>query len=188
VAGAACAGSGVGPTAIDDVVGIAKAYTTRVGSGPFPTEATGAHEERLRSVGREFGATTGRPRRCGWFDAALVRHAAQLNGLTRLALTKLDVLSGLDRIPVCVGYEGTDGFPGALDAVRPIWEEYAGWSADLSGCRTMAELPATCRVYVERLEALIGVPIELVSVGPGREQTILRGDLFGAGGGTEERG
>jgi len=180
VAGGACAGAGVGPTFIDEVVGIAKAYTTRVGSGTFPTEATGDEEQRLRAVGGEFGATTGRPRRCGWFDAPLVRHAARLNGLTRLALTKLDVLSGLDEVPVCVAYEGveSDRFPAALDGVVPVYERLPGWSEDLSGCRHLSELPANALRYVQRVEELIGVPIELVSVGPGREDTILHGDLF----------
>lgn len=179
VAGAACAGTGVGPTAIREVVGIAKAYTTRVGSGPFPTEAEGEIGERLRRSGGEFGATTGRPRRCGWFDAALVRQAVRINGITRLALTKLDVLSGLDRIPVCVGYEGQgDAFPAVLDDVRPVWEELPGWKADIRGCRSLDELPAECLRYVARLEELVGVPVELVSVGPGREETIVRGDLF----------
>ncbi len=179
VAGAACAGSGVGPTAIDEVVGIAKAYTTRVGGGDFPTEAHGRAGERLRTVGGEFGATTGRPRRCGWFDAALVRQAARINGLTRIALTKLDVLSGLDRIPVCTGYRGyDDGFPSQLDGVEPVYEELPGWAEEIRHCRAMSELPSNCLRYVARLEELVGVPVELVSVGPGREETILRGDLF----------
>lgn len=179
VAGAACAGAGVGPTAIDEVVGIAKAYTTRVGSGPFPTEVTGELGERLRSVGGEFGATTGRPRRCGWFDAALVRQAVRINGLTRIALTKLDVLSGLDTIPVCVGYRGhADEFPGTLVGVEPIYDVLPGWTETLQGCRSMSELPPNCLRYVARLEELVGVPVELVSVGPDREETILRGDLF----------
>lgn len=179
VAGAACAGAGVGPTAIQEVVGISKAYTTRVGSGPFPTEAHGEEGDRLRQNGGEFGATTGRARRCGWFDVALVRQAVRINGITRLALTKLDVLSGLDRIPVCVGYEGYDeAFPAVLDDLKPIWEELPGWKADIRGCRTLDELPPECRAYVARLEELIGVPVELVSVGPGREETIVHGDLF----------
>lgn len=178
VAGAACAGSGVGPTVIDEVVGIAKAYTTRVGAGPFPTEASGAIEARLRQVGREFGATTGRPRRCGWFDVPLVRQAAFINGLTRIALTKLDVLSGFEKIPVCVAYEGCDGFPATLEGVKPIYEELPGWEGDLTGCRSISELPSNCLRYVARIEELLGVPVELVSVGPGRSETILRGDLF----------
>jgi adenylosuccinate synthase len=177
-AGGACAGAGVGPTVIDEVVGIVKAYTTRVGAGPFPTEAHGDAGERLRAVGGEFGATTGRPRRCGWFDAPLVRRAARLNGLTRLALTKLDVLTGLSTIPVCIGYQGGSASGGALDGAVPIYEDLPGWSQDISACRTYADLPAPCRAYVERLQHLVGVPIELVSVGPGREQTIVSGDLF----------
>ena len=179
VAGAACAGSGVGPTAIDEVVGIAKAYTTRVGSGAFPTEDHGDLGERLRRVGGEFGATTGRPRRCGWFDVPLVRQAARINGLTRIALTKLDVLSGLDEIPICTGYEGMgDTFPDALDNAVPIYESVPGWKEDMRHCRHMSELPASCLRYVAHLEELIGVPVELVSVGPGRQETIVRGDLF----------
>ncbi len=184
VAGAACAGSGVGPTAIDEVVGIAKAYTTRVGAGVFPTELEGETAASLRESGGEFGATTGRPRRCGWFDAPLTRHAVRLNGVTRLALTKLDVLSGLGEIPVCVGYEGVhdDEFPLDLDAVVPRYERLPGWSEDITGCRTLAELPPACRRYVERIERLVGVPVELISVGPGREAIIWRGDLFDHGG------
>jgi adenylosuccinate synthase len=179
VAGAACAGAGVGPTAIDEVVGIAKAYTTRVGAGPFPTEAQGEAEAWLRAQGHEFGATTGRPRRCGWFDAALVRQAVLLNGVTRIALTKLDVLSGLDEIPICVGYEGhSEGFPLAMDDLVPIYETMPGWGEDLTRCSRVEDLPATCRAYVARVEELIGVPADVVSVGPGREQTMLRGPLF----------
>lgn len=179
VAGAACAGTGVGPTAIDEVVGIVKAYTTRVGSGEFPTEDLTDLGERLRRVGGEFGATTGRPRRCGWFDAPLLRHAARLNGLTRIALTKLDVLSGLEEIPVCIGYEGYgDEFPIALSEAVPVYEQVPGWEEDISGCRRMEDLPEACKAYVRRIEELVGVPVELVSVGPGREETILRGDLF----------
>ncbi|MBX2798768.1 MAG: adenylosuccinate synthase [Myxococcales bacterium] len=180
VAGAACAGSGVGPTAIDEVVGIAKAYTTRVGSGVFPTELDGATAEHLQRVGAEFGATTGRPRRCGWFDAALVRHAVRVNGVTRLALTKLDVLSGLDEIPICVSYEGVDDddFPTSLATAVPVYTSMPGWSEDISGCRRMAELPEACVAYIRRIEALVGVKVELVSVGPEREATIRMGDLF----------
>jgi len=180
VAGGACAGAGVGPTVIDDVIGIVKAYTTRVGAGPFPTEAHGELGERLRASGGEFGATTGRPRRCGWFDAPLVRRAARLNGLTRLALTKLDVLSGLPTIPIGVAYRSGPSSGGTLDRAEPVYEELPGWSADLTGCRTFASLPDPCRRYIDRIQELVGVPIELVSVGPGREQTIVSGDLFGA--------
>ena len=179
VAGAACAGSGVGPTHIDEVVGITKAYTTRVGAGTFPTEDLGEMGEELRKNGSEFGATTGRPRRCGWFDAALVRQSARVNGRTRIALTKLDGLSGRAEIPVCSGYEGQDdSFPHDLEAATPIYENLPGWSEDITGCRKLEELPATCLSYISRIEELTGVPVELVSVGPGRKQTILTGDLF----------
>lgn len=180
VAGAACAGSGVGPTAIDEVVGIAKAYATRVGTGVFPTEDLGAMGEALRKKGGEFGATTGRPRRCGWFDAQLVRRSARLNGLTRIALTKLDVLSGLDEIPVCVGYEGVDReeMPLALGDAKPIYERLPGWDEPLSECQTVESLPANCRAYIERIEELVDTPIEMMSVGPGRDETIVTGTLF----------
>jgi adenylosuccinate synthase len=180
VAGAACAGAGVGPTVIREVVGIAKAYTTRVGSGVFPTEMLVPKGAEIQRRGGEFGATTGRPRRCGWFDAPLVRQAVRVNGVTRLALTKLDVLSGEAEIPVCVGYEGVDvdDFPSSLDGVRPRWEVLPGWTEPLSGCRSLSDLPPAARRYVERLEALCGVPIELVSVGADRADTILTGDLF----------
>ncbi|TNE90336.1 MAG: adenylosuccinate synthase [Deltaproteobacteria bacterium] len=179
VAGAACAGSGVGPTDIHEVVGIVKAYTTRVGSGPFPSEADGEMDEHLRKVGHEFGATTGRPRRCGWFDAPLLRQAARVNGLTRLALTKLDVLSGLDRIPVCVAYEGYDDeFPHDLTTAVPVYEELPGWTEDITQATALEQLPEACLAYVARLQELVGVPIDVVSVGPGRDQTLVRGDLF----------
>ncbi len=182
VSGAACAGSGVGPTAIDHVVGIAKAYTTRVGWGPFPTECEGPVGERLREVGREFGSTTGRPRRCGWFDAALLRHSAALNGLTHLALTKLDVLSGLSTLRICVGYEGHEGLPDDLDGARPVYEDMPGWVEDLTACTTYDDLPAAARAYVERLEELIGVRAALISVGPDRSASILRDPLFTSSG------
>jgi len=181
VAGGACAGAGVGPTSIHAVVGIAKAYATRVGSGPFPTEAAGQDEERLRARGAEFGATTGRPRRCGWFDAVLMRHAVRLNGVTNLAITKLDVLSGLDRIPVAVAYADTEGVPSgadALEAARPIYEELPGWSEDLTACRRWEDLPPAVHAYLGRLEALVGVPIGLVSVGPDRAQVLIRDPIF----------
>jgi adenylosuccinate synthase len=180
VAGAACAGSGVGPTAIDEVVGIAKAYTTRVGSGVFPTEMDPTKSADFQKRGGEFGATTGRPRRCGWFDASLVRHAVRINGVTRLALTKLDVLSGEAEIPVCAGYEGVDpdDFPPSLDEARPRYEVLPGWGEPLTRCRALSELPSACLRYVKRIEELVGVPIELVSVGADRQHTIRTGDLF----------
>ena len=159
VAGAACSGAGVGPTALTRVIGVVKAYATRVGHGPFPTELEGALGDHLRQRGHEFGSTTGRPRRCGWFDAVLARRAARLNGLTELAITKLDVLSGLPVLRIRVG----EGF-----------EELPGWNEDLTGCTRWDDLPPACRSYVERVEQLVGVPAGLVSVGPGREQTIPR--------------
>lgn len=181
VAGQACAGSGVGPTDIHAVVGIAKAYTTRVGAGPFPSELDDELGAWMRAQGQEFGATTGRPRRCGWFDAALVRHAALLNGTTHLVLTKLDVLTGLPTLRIATGYgERSTPPPGAeaLASVRPDYEELPGWSEPLQDCRQYAELPAACRAYIERIEQLVGVPCALVSVGPGREQVIARDPLF----------
>lgn len=187
VAGGACAGAGVGPTAIHAVVGIAKAYATRVGAGPFPTELHDSRGERLRAVGQEFGATTGRPRRTGWLDAVLLRHAARVNGLTHLALTKLDVLSGMEKLQLCVGYRDASGAPlrevpaGAeeLAAVAPVYEELPGWEEDLSACRSWEALPVACRTYVERVEGLTGVRAGALGVGPGRESIILREKLFG---------
>lgn len=171
VAGAACTGAGVGPGLLHEVIGIAKAYCTRVGAGPFPTEAHGEGADQLRALGHEFGSTTGRPRRCGWFDAALVRRAALLNGLTRLALMKLDVLSHFQSIPVCTGWEGE----GDLGDMKPVWEELPGWNQDITGCRRFEDLPPAARAYVDRLQTLIDVPIDLVSVGPDRAQTLTRG-------------
>ncbi len=182
VAGGACAGSGVGPTAIHEVIGIAKAYCTRVGSGPFPTELTDATGEALRTVGHEFGATTGRPRRCGWFDSAMVRHAVMVNGLTQIALTKLDVLSGIGPLRVCVGYVGVEDVPAgaaALNAVIPEYEEMPGWEEPLEGLHDFAALPANARRYVERIEALVGVPVTLIGTGAGRDDVIVRGGVFG---------
>jgi len=149
-----------------------------VGSGPSPTELDNALGERLRAVGHEFGATTGRARRCGWFDAAMVRHAAMVNGLTAIALTKLDVLSGMGPLRIAVGYAGMDDVPaGAAELARaePLYEEIAGWDEDLSACRTWESLPAACRAYVERVEELTGVPVVLLGVGPGRDALIERG-------------
>ncbi len=163
------------------MVGITKAYTTRVGAGPFPTELDDHDGEQLRKIGREFGATTGRARRCGWFDAPLVRHAAPLNGFTRLALTKLDVLSGFETIPICVSYAGEDGVPADLENAVPVYETMPGWSEDLTGCTSVEELPQAARDYVARLAELVEVPVEQLSVGPGREQTLALGTLFTAG-------
>jgi adenylosuccinate synthase len=180
-AGGAAVGSGIGPTRITRVIGILKAYTTRVGSGPFPTELHDAMGERLRKVGGEVGVTTGRPRRCGWFDAVIGRYAARVNGITDFFLTKLDVLSGLETVPVCVAYEvdgrRVDEMPMTQTDVHhalPVYEELPGWFEDISACRSFDELPANARAYVERLEELIGAPVSAIGVGPGRDETITR--------------
>ena len=185
-AGGALAGAGVGPTRIDCVVGVAKAYTTRVGEGPFPTGLDDEVGEDLRSRGGEFGVTTGRPRRTGWFDAVVVRYAARVNGLTDLCLTKLDVLTGYKEIPVCVGYE-LDGIvvdempPDQVDFARavPVYEMVPGWSEDITGCRSFDELPEAAQAYILRLEELVGCRISSIGVGPGREATIIRFPLLG---------
>jgi adenylosuccinate synthase len=180
VSGAVCAGAGVAPQQIHGVIGISKAYTTRVGSGPFPTELFGPEGEKLRRDGGEFGTVTGRPRRCGWFDAVVARTAARLNGVTSLALTKIDVLSGLPTVRVCTGYahQGRqyDEVPASVrvvDRLTPVYEDLPGWSEPLGDVRSLDALPANARRYVERVEQLVNVPIKMVSVGAGREETIL---------------
>ena len=180
VAGQAAAGSGLGPGAIGYVLGIAKAYTTRVGEGPFPTELFDDIGERIGERGREFGTVTGRKRRCGWFDAVLVRQTVRTSGIDGIALTKLDVLDGLETIKVCVGYrldgEETDRFPagqGAQARVEPIYEEIEGWGESTAGARSWAELPAQAIKYVRRVEELIGAPVALLSTSPERDDTIL---------------
>jgi adenylosuccinate synthase len=185
LAGGVCAGAGVGPSAITGVIGIVKAYSTRVGEGPFPTELLNGTGDLLRATGHEFGATTGRPRRCGWLDTVQLRRAVQLNGATNVVLTKPDVLGVLDKIQICVAYEidgqRTEIFPaeiGTLAKVKPIYEEMPGWQRDISTCRSWDELPETARAYFQRVEQLIGVPVSLISVGPGREQTIQHRDPF----------
>jgi adenylosuccinate synthase len=185
ITGGACSGSGVGPQHIQQVIGISKAYTTRVGSGPFPTELHGPEGETLRREGAEFGATTGRSRRCGWFDAVGVRHAVRMNGLTGIALTKLDVLTGFKKIPICTGYrydgKAVDEFPASskvMQGAQPIYEEMVGWDATLDQVRKFSDLPAAAQKYVKRIEEVIGTEIILVSVGPGREQTILLKNPF----------
>jgi len=183
--GGASAGSGIGPGRITTVLGILKAYTTRVGSGPFPSELTDEMGEHLRKAGSEFGVTTGRSRRTGWFDAVIARYAARVNGITDYFLTKLDVLSGLEKVPICVGYE-VDGFrtedmPMTQTDVHhavPIYEELPGWWEDLSECRTFAGLPANAQAYVERIEELSGARISAIGVGPGRDQTIVRHEFL----------
>ena len=180
-AGGASAGSGVGPTKINAVIGILKAYTTRVGAGPFPTELTDEAGENLRKQGGEFGVTTGRSRRTGWFDAVIARYATRVNGITDYFLTKLDVLSGLETIPICVGYdvdgERVEDMPMTQTGVHhavPVYEEMPGWWEDLSDCRTFEDLPANARAYIERIEELSGARVSAIGVGPGRDQTIVR--------------
>ncbi len=179
VAANAAVGSGLGPKAIGTVVGIAKAYTTRVGAGPFPTELTDATGDLLRELGQEYGATTGRPRRCGWLDAVVLRYAARVNGLDALALTKIDVLSAFDELCVATAYEldgeRLDELPPdaeALSRAKPVYERLPGWRRPLSAVRRLAELPAEARRYVERIEALSGVPVAAISVGPDRAETL----------------
>ena len=182
--GGALVGTGLAPQHLSGVLGIVRTYTTRVGEGPFPTEMLDGEAEMgqlIRERGREYGASTGRPRRCGWFDAFATRYAAEINGFTSVALTKLDVLSSLEKVPVCVGYE-VDGFrtndmPMTQTDVHhavPIYEELPGWFEDISGCRTFEELPANARAYVERVEELSGARVSAIGVGPGRDQTIVR--------------
>jgi adenylosuccinate synthase len=179
VAGGALVGSGIGPKEVDRVIGVTKAYVTRVGSGPFPTEEEGSAGEGMRERGQEFGTTTGRPRRCGWFDTIQLRYAARVNGLTELFLTKLDVLSGLSTVKVCTAYrfEGRtyEDFPPHQTIVHkaePVYEDLEGWTEDLADVRGADELPPAARKYVERLSDLGGVPVRTVSVGPSREQTV----------------
>jgi adenylosuccinate synthase len=176
------AGAGVPPHAAGHIIGVVKAYTTRVGEGPFVTEGDGELNEKLRDAGSEFGATTGRPRRCGWLDGVALRYAAELNGLHALAVTKLDVLGCTDELKVCTSYEidGTvhDEFPcdtDLLEKARPRFDDLPGWGSDISGCRSFDDLPAEARSYIEFVENLAGTPAEIISVGPDREQTIFRG-------------
>ncbi|GAB2738409.1 adenylosuccinate synthase [Nocardioides pakistanensis] len=178
--GGVCSGAGIGPTRIDRVIGVIKAYTTRVGSGPFPTELLDEDGERLRQIGGEFGVTTGRNRRCGWYDAVIARYAARVNGLTEFVLTKLDILGAWERIPVCVGYEidgvRHDEMPMTQSEffhAKPIYEFFEGWNEDISHCRTFEELPKNAQVYVKALEEMSGAPFWAIGVGPGREQTII---------------
>jgi adenylosuccinate synthase len=180
VSGSACTGVGVGPTCIDHVVGIVKAYTTRVGNGSFPTELNNDLGETLRREGGEFGATTGRPRRCGWFDSVMLRKAVQLNGLTRLAITKLDVLNNLSELQICTHYEidgkKTDQFPSRyslLEKAVPIYETVEGWKENISECKKLSDLPSKALSYISRLKDLCyNIPVLIVSVGPDRTQTI----------------
>ncbi|WP_369203763.1 adenylosuccinate synthase [Streptomyces sp. PU-14G] len=178
-AGGACTGSGVGPTKINRVIGILKAYTTRVGAGPFPTELFDDDGEALRTIGGEFGVTTGRNRRCGWFDAVIARYATRVNGLTDFFLTKLDVLTGWEQIPVCVAYdiegERTTELPynqSDFHHAQPVYEYLPGWSEDITKAKTFADLPKNAQAYVKALEEMSGAPISAIGVGPGRDETI----------------
>lgn len=187
VTGGACTGAGIGPRSINQIIGISKAYTTRVGSGPFPTELEGQEGERLRDGGEEFGSTTGRARRCGWFDAVGVRHAVRINGMTGIALTKLDVLTGFKKLRMCTAYRYEEQvyreFPSSLrvlERAEPLWEEADGWDEPISGARKLSELPKNAQKYVRRLEEMIGTEVILVSVGPDREQTIMLKNPFSA--------
>jgi len=184
LAGGACAGAGIGPLAIDRVVGITKAYTTRVGGGPFPTELHGEAGDRLREAGHEYGATTGRPRRCGWLDLPALRFAARINGLSELAVTKLDILTGLGDIQICTHYQNESGerfeippYDG-LDSLEPIYETMTGWTEDLTTCQTIDDLPNAARAYVQRVAELSGVKVGMVGVGADREQTLRLRDPF----------
>jgi len=188
VAGGACTGTGIAPNQISAVVGIIKAYTTRVGSGPFPTELHDELGEKLRQDGDEYGATTGRPRRCGWFDAVVGRHAVRVNGMWGLALTKIDVLTGIDPIRVCVAYEHNgrriEEVPAsgaALRTLRPVYEEWAGWQEPLRQARRLEDLPPTALRYIRRLEELVGAPMVMISVGAAREETIVLQNPFRRG-------
>ncbi len=183
--GGAAAGTGIGPAAIDYVLGIVKAYTTRVGAGPFPTELDDAVGRRLREVGHEFGATTGRPRRCGWFDAVLLRRAVFSNSVAGLCLTKLDVLDGVPEIKICVGYrldgEVQDTPPLLVDRFpecEPVYESVAGWAEPTAGATAYSALPKEAKAYLRRIEELAGVPIDIVSTGPSRDAVIMRRHPF----------
>ncbi len=184
-AGGTATGSGFGPLYLDYVLGITKAYTTRVGSGPFPTELFDATGARLAERGHEFGATTGRPRRCGWFDAVALRTAANINSISGLCLTKLDVLDGLDEISICIGYTDTAGntVTNPIDAydyenLVPVYETVPGWHDSTAGAKTLDALPTAARDYIERIEVLVGAPIDIISTGPDREETIVLRNPF----------
>ncbi|WP_096186063.1 adenylosuccinate synthase [Evansella halocellulosilytica] len=178
IAGGVTIGSGVGPSKINHVVGVSKAYTTRVGDGPFPTELTDEIGDRIRDVGNEYGTTTGRPRRVGWFDSVVVRHARRVSGITDLSLNSIDVLSGIDTLKICVAYkykgEIIEEFPASLKVLaecEPVYEELPGWSEDITGVRSLHELPKNALYYVERISQLTGIPLSVFSVGPDRSQT-----------------
>jgi adenylosuccinate synthase len=184
--GGACTGSGIPPTRIDRVIAVVKAYTTRVGSGPFPTELLDADGEKLRDDGAEFGTTTGRPRRCGWYDAVVARYAARVNGVTDFVLTKLDVLTGWEKVPVCVAYEVDgvrhDEMPMSqtdFHHAKPVYELLDGWDEDISAARSLDDLPKAAQAYVAALEEMSGAPISAIGVGPGRDETVQVRSLLG---------
>jgi adenylosuccinate synthase len=176
-----CLGAGIGPRRLTTAIGVFKAYCTRVGAGPFPTELDDDLGAQIRERAQEYGTTTGRPRRCGWFDAVAGRHAVQVNGFDSIALTRLDILDPFERLRICTGYE-LDGetvdyfssMPNVLERCRPVYEDLPGWQTSIEGCSRYEDLPPAARAYVERLEALLGVPADLISVGAEREQTISR--------------
>jgi adenylosuccinate synthase len=185
-AAGACTGSGVPPTRIDRVIAILKAYTTRVGEGPFPTELLDDMGEFLRKAGAEYGTTTGRPRRCGWMDTVVGRYSARINGVTDFVVTKLDVLTGLDQVPICVAYDvggvRYDEMPMSqsdFHHAKPVYENLPGWSEDISACRSFEELPANARAYILRVEELIGARVSTIGVGPGRDEIIERYSMLG---------
>lgn len=188
VAGGVTIGSGVGPSKVNKVVGVCKAYTSRVGDGPFPTELHDEIGQRIRDIGKEYGTTTGRPRRIGWFDAVVMRHSKRVSGITNLSLNSIDVLSGLDTVKICTAYERNGEkilhYPASLKELAectPIYEELPGWNEDITNCRSLEELPENARNYVNRISELVGVRISTFSVGPGREQTNILEDIWSEG-------
>lgn len=186
ISGAACIGAGLGPTKITKVVGIAKAYTTRVGEGPFPTELNDDMGQYIRKAGNEFGTTTGRPRRCGWFDSVIARYAARISGLDALAITKLDVLSGIPNLKICTGYQYEDGtiikdFPASLKVLakcKPVYEELPGWTEDITQAKSFAELPLNAQNYLKRIQELSGVKFSIIGVGTRRTQTLILDSIY----------
>ncbi|KRE48954.1 adenylosuccinate synthase [Paenibacillus sp. Soil724D2] len=185
IAGGVCIGAGVGPTKIQQVIGVAKAYTTRVGDGPFPTELRNEIGDHIREIGHEYGTTTGRPRRVGWFDSVVVRHARRVSGITGLSLHSIDVLTGITSLKICTAYQYIDdvmeSFPANLNILagcEPIYEELPGWSEDITGVKSMEDLPANARHFIERISVLSGIPVSIFSVGPDRDQTIVMNQVF----------
>ncbi|KQX68184.1 adenylosuccinate synthase [Paenibacillus sp. Root444D2] len=185
IAGGVCIGAGVGPTKIQQVIGVAKAYTTRVGDGPFPTELRNEIGDHIREIGHEYGTTTGRPRRVGWFDSVVVRHARRVSGITGLSLHSIDVLTGITSLKICTAYQYIDdvmeSFPANLNILagcEPIYEELPGWSEDITGVKSMEDLPVNARHFIERISVLSGIPVSIFSVGPDRDQTIVMNQVF----------